>query len=1048
MYFKVFASVIGIITLLLMPGFTSKPGSQIEWPRRDMDNYEQLTTRETRRNINKKNTNGSMNIPDVRSQLKKRQEDFDEAEDFGIRAMNEFFEIEEPKLFQKGLFLNTDHPARYVAAFNRQTDEAKYISKVAYAALEGSRKLIEKFGNGSNRISLRDFERDTTGWSHRRVGLRERCPRKNLPHCPPASLKYRTADGTCNNLEHPWWGSAMSTMQRFLAPVYDDGVDAIRRSAQRNRPLPSSRLVSTTIHGDKDVSLASVTHMLMQFGQFIDHDMTATAQSQGFNGTFPQCCRGRGTEFQPPELMHPDCMPISVDQQDHFFGRFGVRCLEFVRSGPAPREDCGFGSREQLSQVTSYLDASMIYSSNARHSDSLRIFRNGLLQYGKLEIQKPQNTRGANDDICRRGSLSASCFRAGDARLTEQPGLTSLHVVFLRLHNRIATELSQINPQWSDEKVFQETRKIIGAIIQHITYNEYLPIVVGPEVMKIFDLELKRSGYYNGYNSTINPNIANEFSTAAYRFGHSLVQRGFSRYDRQHHLLFDNVTIHEEFSNRANLHSAGSVDRLLLGLVNQPAQRRDEYMSTELTNKLFQLPGFLFGMDLAAINIQRGRDHGLAPYIEWRELCGLSPIRGWPDMERVTSPTIARKFRRIYESIQDIDLFSAGLSEKPVLGGLVGPTFACIIAQQFSNLRKGDRFWYENDLSPSAFTPEQLDQIRRIKFAQVLCRTLDNIDTIQPFVFLTSDTLRNERISCNDKKLGKLDLRPWMEVKKSDENFISSSFPIDNNGGINNSNKIFEQAKTLGVKKMKPIQTNVHQKNRIIVRRPVGTSQDNVTIIVNNHAVNSPIFVNDAIYGSNFHATFPINPITTSSLPPLSNNDELNNEGHYSTIEHNPTRPAYQTHTSDSYIPVTLQDPNNPNPPNQPIATTDYSTNYPKLSTNHHNDAWINIGPLLDQLKPDWHKISLNRPTPVYELRLKTGDKSAKINDEYEVPKPLTNDANNSDDDVTVITEDETTAERAEESLEMTNDSTMVNENKDTESNEVPRPIRVINNGF
>lgn len=96
------ASVIGIITLLLMPGFTSKPGSQIEWPRRDMDNYEELTTRETRRNINEKNTNGGMNISDVRSQLKKRQEDFDEAEDFGIRAMNEFFDIEEPKLFQKG----------------------------------------------------------------------------------------------------------------------------------------------------------------------------------------------------------------------------------------------------------------------------------------------------------------------------------------------------------------------------------------------------------------------------------------------------------------------------------------------------------------------------------------------------------------------------------------------------------------------------------------------------------------------------------------------------------------------------------------------------------------------------------------------------------------------------------------------------------------------------------------------------------------------------------------------------------------------------------
>lgn len=198
-------------------------------------------------------------------------------------------------------------------------------------------------------------------------------------------------------------------------------------------------------------------------------------------------------------------MPIVVDQRDNFFGQLGVRCLEFVRSGPAPREDCGFGPREQLSQVTSFLDASMVYSSNALHSDSLRIFRNGkhkfsnitfnfknfkydvshftyitgLLQYGKIEARKPVSRKGEPDDLCRRGSLSSNCFRAGDARLSEQPALTSLHVIFLRLHNRIATELGTINPHWTDEKLFQESRKIIGAVVQHITYKEYLPIVLG-----------------------------------------------------------------------------------------------------------------------------------------------------------------------------------------------------------------------------------------------------------------------------------------------------------------------------------------------------------------------------------------------------------------------------------------------------------------------------------------------------------------------------------------------------------------------------------------
>lgn len=92
-------------------------------------------------------------------------------------------------------------------------------------------------------------------------------------------------------------------------------------------------------------------------------------------------------------------------------------------------------------------------------------------------------------DICRRGSLSTSCFKAGDGRLVEQPALTSLHVVFLRLHNRIATKLAALNAHWSDEKLFQESRRIVAAIVQHITYREFLPIVLG----KTFESNTKLS---------------------------------------------------------------------------------------------------------------------------------------------------------------------------------------------------------------------------------------------------------------------------------------------------------------------------------------------------------------------------------------------------------------------------------------------------------------------------------------------------------------------------------------------------------------------------
>ncbi|XP_032664992.1 uncharacterized protein LOC116841308 isoform X2 [Odontomachus brunneus] len=843
------------------------------------------------------------------------EDDLMEAANFGLQAMHNLYYVQEPKLYSMGLYLKRDEPARYVAAFNDQSEEARNLARFGYATLQGTAMYLKKFPGAPLELPL--------SRSTRRTSLEQQCPRRGTPQCPPASLRYRTSDGSCNNLQDLWWGSAMSTMQRFLPAVYQDGVQSIRRSTS-GRPLPSARDITGLIHEDQDVPLASVTHMLMQWGQFVDHDLTATGQSRGFNGTVPQCCLPRGVGFQPPEFMHPECLPIAVNLRDSFYGPLGVRCLEFLRSGPAPKEGCEFGTREQLSQVTSYLDASMVYSSNALHSDSLRLFRNGLLQYGKIQSRRPMLPKH-EFDLCKLGSLSTTCFRAGDGRLSEQPALTSLHVVFLRLHNRIATELSALNSHWSDEKLFQETRRIVGAVVQHITYREFLPIILGPQVMKIFDLEVLKKGYYEGYDPTVNPNVANAFSTAAYRFGHSLVQRTFVRFDSNHRPLPNNVSIHEEFSNPANLETAGSVDRLVLGLANQPCQRRDEFITEEMTNHLFQTPGFAFGMDLASLNIQRGRDHGLPPYVRWREPCGLSPIRTFEDLDTVMSPSIARKFRLLYSSVEDIDLFPAGLGERSVVGGLVGPIFACIIGQQFSNLRRGDRFWYENPESESSFTAGQLQQIRRTTLAQVLCKTMDAIETIQPFVFLAADTLKNRRLACDDPAIGQLDLEFWAErpfefrynvrdpqakVKRTASDVNDPAVSRSNVQSANTRRKVLngtrEQAKIAPPEQ--PFKSNIHQSNKIILKKPIGQRPDNLTIWVQNNAVNSPVFVNDGIYGSSIRLQQQSTAKPTSAF----------NQGASNYLPHRPPAKPIPTtiplHSGYPYVPQAYDDPNNPNP--------------------------------------------------------------------------------------------------------------------------------------
>lgn len=336
-----------------------------------------------------------------------------------------------------------------------------------------------------------------------------------------------------------------------------------------------------------------------------------------------------------------------------------------------------------------------------------------------------------------------------------------------------------------------------------------------------------------------------------------------------------------------------------------------------MTNRLFQTPGFPFGMDLASLNIQRGRDHGLPPYIRWRKPCSLSPIRTFEDLNKVMSPDIIRKLKSLYSSVEDIDLFSAGLAEKSVVGGLVGPTFACIIAQQFSNLRRGDRFWYENPNSESSFTAGQLQQIRQVTLAQVLCQTMDGIETIQPFVFLATDMLKNQRLSCDDFAIGHLRFEHWAErpsefksnvdnsqkVKRAatDTSFSISRSKEEN---IHPNRKVHPKSNPdhTKVTTPKPFQNSINQENKVIVKRPfVRPNNNNVTIVVQNNAVNAPVFVNEGIYDSHIKIQEQL-PISSTSRPqgkPIP-----------TTIPHSPNfHLAHQP-----YVPYTFNDPHNPNP--------------------------------------------------------------------------------------------------------------------------------------
>ncbi len=107
--------------------------------------------------------------------------------------------------------------------------------------------------------------------------------------------------------------------------------------------------------------------------------------------------------------------------------------------------------------------------------------------------------------------------------MNEQTVLALVHTLMVREHNRICREFQKLNPHWSDETIFQETRHIMAALMQHITYNEFLPMVLGKEVMHRHRLVLLKDGYSDSYDASINPSTANGFATAAFRFGHTLL---------------------------------------------------------------------------------------------------------------------------------------------------------------------------------------------------------------------------------------------------------------------------------------------------------------------------------------------------------------------------------------------------------------------------------------------------------------------------------------------------------------------------------------------
>ncbi len=253
---------------------------------------------------------------------------------------------------------------------------------------------------------------------------------------------------------------------------------------------------------------------------------------------------------------------------------------------------------------------------------------------------------------------------------------------------------------------------------------------------------------YRGYNANVNPGIANEFATAAFRVGHSMLGSDIEFLNNQGESLRDPISLRDAFFNESVIAEDG-IDGIMKYLASDQVNQIDTQVVDDVRNFLFGAPGS-GGMDLAALNIQRGRDHGLANYNKVRVAYGLPQVRTFAEI--TSDVALQQSLKAAYGTVDKIDLWVGGLAENHAQSASVGATFQRIIANQFMRLRDGDRFWYEKDLSGAT-----LAQVRSTTLATVI-RNNTTIDQLQNNVFYFRTAISG-RVFVDTNQNGRFDRR-------------------------------------------------------------------------------------------------------------------------------------------------------------------------------------------------------------------------------------------------------------------------------------------------
>ncbi|CAN7986886.1 unnamed protein product, partial [Ixodes hexagonus] len=412
------------------------------------------------------------------------------------------------------------------------------------------------------------------------------------------------------------------------------------RVSRSGKELPNARLVSSTVHPDRTVPSPTFSHMLMQFGQFMDHDVALSPLE-----AHPGEIRNLGSEYNFFTILVS--RPLLRPNLEYAFKVWdpwqGTLSKELDNMAATAWKRC----------ILQFLE--LTKRTRWRHSDAIstssRVGLHGLSYEDCATTNGQTQQRPQKYDRCEmvKKNLNQLDHADKDRESTECVELTQTDAV--RGHGQGIMEVGNSNRAKEDAKLGvyvplcppSTHRRIVGAQWQHIAYGEWMPVVLGPDAMARY--RLTPTGR-SRYSPDVDASLLNEFATAAFRLGHTLIDGVFNRvtadgeaspYELQDFYFFPFYLYH------------GDMDNVVRGLLQQSSQDYDSFITVGVTQHLYRLRNESYGLDLIALNLQRGREHGLRPYVDYLNFCTGQTVTSFDDLLRYIPERVVNQYISLYE---------------------------------------------------------------------------------------------------------------------------------------------------------------------------------------------------------------------------------------------------------------------------------------------------------------------------------------------------------------------------------------------------------------